>query len=837
MDKPDTGAVISRRAILLTGAGVSLATTFGLGGCGVDQAASASPSQAVAEARTVTARAASAMTPTSADYAALRAKWSIMQTGKGNYTATAAPYAAYVAAIDAEAQGWYSTLNTAPASGGSLWSDALAGTNEVNSRVSFDRLRILAIAYATDGSTYENDATLLSAISTSLQWLSTNRYNTTITKSGNWWEWEIGMPLSLLDTVVILKAQLGSALVNALMAAVDRFSYDPTRQGDDGATGNNGTTADAANRVWKSQIVLVRAIVVEDATKFNSGLSALASTYPDVTSGDGFYADGSFIQHTGLAYTGGYGMSFLQRAAAVLYLLNGTNQAQTTDSWATLRNRVYTAFEPTLYRGGMLDMTMGRTISRSYAQDLAIGEQVAATVCLLAQISPAADAAAFKSMVKYWIAAHTASRSVFTYDPLSPISLDIIRLLQAIKSDGTIANRGEVLGNYQFPAMDRVVHKRTNFAFAVSMYSNFIENYESINNENLHGFYTGSGMTYLYNTDVGHYQDDFWPTVDPYRLPGTTIDKRALADSAMHDQKGKSPVGGAFVGQSGVCGMYLNAYSGDLVCKKTWFMFGDYILCAGTRISDTSANAVETIVENRNVGDATGGTNDVFFNSTTTKALQTLGTTETLSAASWINISGVGGYVFLPGANPTLKGLRERRSGTWLAINNRNSSPTDTRTRTYVTLWLDHGTAPVQQTYAYVLMPGATAAATAAYAAAPIISLTENSGSAQYAQGTFSGSTVHAAAFWNDGTYSSGLMTANTSVFVFLKQTSTEIDIALADPTEARTTPIVVTVNIANAGVHAADPGLTVTRTASTVSLSFDPTGTKGQSRTVTLNA
>lgn len=835
MGKPESG-VVSRRTLLFTGAGVSLATTFGLGGCGIANASTSLSAQATANARTIDVHAASATNPTAADYAMLRGKWSVMQTGKGNYSPAASPYAAYLSAIDAEAQGWYSTLNTTPGSGGSLWTDTLAGTAEVNTRVSFDRLRILAIAYATDGSTYENDAALLSAISTSLQWLSTNRYNTTITKSGNWWEWEIGMPLSLLDTVIILRSALADTLVNALMTAIDRFTYDPTRQGDDGTAGNNGTTAEAANRVWKAQIVLIRAIVVEDATKFNSGLSALSSTFGDVTSGDGFYADGSFIQHTGLAYTGGYGMSFLQRAALVLYLLDGTNQAQTTDSWATLRNRVYTAFEPTLYRGGMLDCTMGRTISRSYAQDLAIGEQVAATVTLLAQISPPTDAAAFKSMVKYWIAAHTATRSVFTYDPLSPISLDAIRLMQVIKDDSTITSRGERLGNYQFQAMDRVVHKRSNFAFVVAMYSNFIENYESINNENLHGFYTGSGMTYIYNSDTGAYQSDFWPTVDPYRLPGTTIDKRSLADSAMHDQKGKSPVGGAAIGQSGVTGMYLNAYSGDLVCKKTWFMFGDYILCAGTRITDTSTNAVETIVENRNVGDALGGANDVVFNSTTNKVLLTMGTTETLSSASWINIAGVGGYVFLPGANPILKGLRERRSGTWAEINDRASSPTDTRTRTYVTLWLDHGTSPVQQTYAYVLLPGATASATAAYAAAPVITLSENSGSAQYAHGTFSGSTVHGAVFWNDASYSSGLMTANTSVFVFLRQTATAIDIALADPTEARTASIVVTVNIANSSVHAADPSITVTRTATSATLTLNPTGAKGQSKTVTLN-
>lgn len=825
---PDTGAPVSRRAFLFTGAGVSLAATFGIGH------ASAS-ALAIADARAIAGHAASTARPTAADYAGLRAKWSVMQTGKGNYNPIAAPYAAYISAIDAEARGWYSTLDTAPVPGGSLWSDTLAGTNEVNTRVSFDRLRILAIAYATDGSIYENDASLLSAIAASLQWLSTYRYNTAIIKSGNWWEWEIGAPLSLLDTVVILHDSLSPALIDALMSAIDRFASDPTRQGDDGATGDNGSTAEAANRVWKAQIVLVRAIVVEDAAKFNSGLSALGSTYGDVSSGDGFYADGSFIQHTGLAYTGGYGMSFLQRAALALYLLDGSGQAPAMDSWATLRNRVYTAFEPTLYRGGMLDSTMGRTISRRYAQDLAIGEQVAAAVALLAQISPPADAAAFKSMVKYWIAAHTATRSVFTYDPLSPISLDVIRLLQAIKTDPGVAHRGERPGNYQFQAMDRVVHKRPAFAFAIAMYSNFIENYESINGENLHGFYTGSGMTYIYNDDTGAYQSDFWPTVDPYRLPGTTIDKRSLADGAMHGQKGQSPVGGAAIGQSGVAGMYLNAYSGDLTCKKAWFMFGDCILCAGTGITDVSTHAVETIVENRNIGDASGGANDVAFNSAANKALLTPGVIETLSPASWINISGVGGYVFPPGANPTLKGLRERRSGTWRAINNRASSPTDSRTRTYITLWFDHGAAPVRQTYAYVLLPGATAAATASYAAAPAITLSENSDAAQYACGVFPDSTVHGAVFWNDASYSSGLMTANTSVFALLRQTSTAIDIALADPTEARTASIVVTVNIANSGVHAADPSITVTRTATSATLTFDPTGAKGQSKTVTL--
>ena len=33
-------------------------------------------------------------------------------------------------------------------------------------------------------------------------------------------------------------------------------------------------------------------------------------------------------------------------------------------------------------------------------------------------------------------------------------------------------------------------------------------------------------MTYLYNNDLGHYTD-YWPTVNPYRMPGTTEDTEA----------------------------------------------------------------------------------------------------------------------------------------------------------------------------------------------------------------------------------------------------------------------------------------------------------------------
>lgn len=37
-------------------------------------------------------------------------------------------------------------------------------------------------------------------------------------------------------------------------------------------------------------------------------------------------------------------------------------------------------------------------------------------------------------------------------------------------------------------------------------------------------------MMYVYNDDEVQFNSSYWPTVDPYRLPGTTVDTISLAD-------------------------------------------------------------------------------------------------------------------------------------------------------------------------------------------------------------------------------------------------------------------------------------------------------------------
>src|SRR5699024_6219238 len=119
---------------------------------------------------------------------------------------------------------------------------------------------------------------------------------------------------------------------------------------------------------------------------------------------------------------------------------------------------------------------------------------------------------------------------------------------------------------------------------------------------NKHGWHTADGMFYLYNGDTAQFDEGYWTTIDPYRLPGTTVDTKQLADGAH--QSVRSPqqwIGGSSNGEVASIGMYLDKTkeSMDLTAKKSWFLLDDQIINLGAAIQGTTDDSIETIIENR----------------------------------------------------------------------------------------------------------------------------------------------------------------------------------------------------------------------------------------------
>jgi hyaluronate lyase len=739
----------------------------------------------------------------------LRERWVAMLTGGLDLDAASPPYAAIVQGVADNARGWWKVMADPRGRLATLWTDPASGLAEYNTRISADRLRVMALAWSTPGSDLTADPRLKADIIEGLTWLEARRYSVRIERVGNWWEWEIGIPTALTDLVLLMQPVLRAErpdLMARLIAAVDRFTH----------TADVGT---AANTVWRSHVVALNAIAARDAKQLESARRAFPPTFEDVASGDGFHADGSFIQHDDLAYTGGYGRDMLFRSALLIHLLDGSPWALAPSEWAKLKARIDTAYAPVMYRGALMDMVRGRNVSRAALSDIKSGQQMIHALLYLSQVEGGRD---LKVTAKSWIAAQSNVHDVFAYDPKLPaywLTPFTARLISAAIRDKTVAALPESVGCTVYPAMERAVFRSGDIAVAVAMNSSRIANYESVNSENLEGWYTGQGMTYVYGPGHENYSADVWPTIDPYRLPGVTLDKRPRGLGAVVARNTSDAVGGAGLETCAALGMRIETDGGSFKATKSWFAADGYVVALGAGISSDSDYPVETIIENRDLRVAAarvlvGG--DV--------RLAAHGQVETYERAAWLHLDGYGG-VALPGG-ATIQGLREAREGAWSRINKQGASPTDPRRRTYATFWFDHGVKPTAATYAYVLLPGRTAAQTKAFNAARVLN---NDARVQGARLTVEGGVVHAANFWTRDPARSGVIAAGDIVSVVVRVVGKRIEIALADPTQTHDRPIQVVLSLGGGAVISSDPGLIVTCDSKTIRLTFDPRGRRGR--------
>ena len=746
----------------------------------------------------------------------LRDRWVETLTGGPDLDAATPPYADIVQGVADNARRSWSAMADPRGRPASLWTDPASGLLEYNTRISADRLRVMALAWLTPGSALTGDPKLKADLVEALTWLEARRYSVRIERVGNWWEWEIGIPTALTDLVLLLQPVLKAErpdLMARLIAAIDRFTH----------AADVGT---AANTVWRSHVVALNAIAARDAAQLESARRAFPPTFEDTRSGDGFHADGSFIQHDDLAYTGGYGRDMLFRSALLIHLLDGSPWALAPAEWARLRDRIDTAYAPVMYRGALMDMVRGRNISRAALSDIKSGQQMIHALLYLSQVAGGGE---LKITAKSWIAAQSNLYDVFTYDPKLPaywLTPFTARLISAAIRDKAVPARPEPAGCRVYPAMDRAVFRFGGTAVALAMNSSRIANYESVNGENLEGWYTGQGMTYVYGPGHENYSGDVWPTVDPYRLPGVTLDRRPRAPAAVVARNTSDAVGGAALVDCAAVGMRIETDGGGFKATKSWFAVDGYVVALGAGIASDAGQPVETIIENRDLrAPAARVTVDGA------PRLTQLAETETFEQAAWLHLEGYGG-VALPG-KASVRGLRETREGAWSRINKQGASPTDPRRRTYATFWFDHGVRPAAGSYAYVLLPGRTIGQTRTFDAAQVLDNDQRVQGVRLAAP--GGVVVHAANFWTRTPARSGVIAACDVVCVVARVAAGRIEIAVADPTQTHGQPIEIALALSGKAVAAADPALAVTCDGRAIRLVFDPSGLDGRAARATV--
>ena len=432
------------------------------------------------------------------------------------------------------------------------------------------------------------------------------------------------------------------------------------------------------------------------------------------------------------------------------------------------------AYLPLIVDGAMMDMVRGREIARQAVSDRATGHTILLNAYNISKMADDAVKKRLQSRIKYEMLSDKW-RDFISHD--APVWQ--LAELRAFLNDDQVAAQAPAPCHHQFSAMDRVVHVRPGFAVGLAMSSGRIENYESIDSENVRSWHTGDGMMYLYNGDQAQYTDHYWSTVDYYRLPGITVDagqqheakSLIFGEGILYADGYKSPqfwVGGASIeGSYGISGMWFVDGQSTLEVKKTWMMAGDEIVALGAGINSAGHHTIETIIDNRKIAGAPR--------------------VVTSPSISWVHfetpVAGTRMGYFFPG-HTKVNMQQAPRTGSWRDIS-KYGDPAPV-TRDYFTLWIDHGQNPSNATYAYILLPGKTVDELEAYATAPNMEILFNTPQVQAVRAKKEG--VTGFNFWEAAVSPVAGITVSAPASVILRETGTELIIGISDPTHKEKT-------------------------------------------------
>ena len=650
----------------------------------------------------------------------------------------------------------------------------LDGTHSKLVTDTYNGLQTMAKGWYTPETELYQDERLLTQLLEGLRTVHDLRYHVdapTNSEDGlyNWWDFEIGAPKRLANILALLGDALPAADQDRYIAAIQDWVADPWL--------HDGRPTVGANRTSKCLLTIIQSIVNRDGDRLAHARDGLPVTVrhvagdnPDGTAGEGLWADGSFIQHEH-AYTVSYGRLLLGELTTAVTLLHDTEWDLGGDM-GNLYDAVDTAFAPVIHDGRAMSFVNGRAISKAQEDELALGGALIGTIAELVDAGVADETTreGWRRRCLGWI----ERIGTDLYTDANPARIAVLRQL----GTGGVTGAPEPEDSVIFRNMARAVHRRNGWAFAIAMNSNRIGRYESINGNNLHGFHTGAGMTYLYDSDNTQFTDNFWPTVNPYELPGTTIDKKPIPDAGGQDHTDWKWAGGATDGAYSAVGMSLSAATTSLRAKKSWFCFDEVIFCLGRSITGGDGYPVQTIVENRNLHQ--DGTNALLINGSPWTE-----TDESFAdgAVRWAHLEGVGGYIFPRSADQTVRVTRKTQNGSWSAIDADGS--TEIHSRNYLLLAVEHGTDPADGLYSYLVVPGASASRTEEIATARGVSVV---GHNTHYHGVHQPSTgLTMINFWHGGhacplTPDAGAVSVDLDCSVIVQETADTLRVTVANP-------------------------------------------------------
>lgn len=475
-----------------------------------------------------------------------------------------------------------------------LWEKFSNYKMSANLTATYRKLEEMAKQVTNPSSRYYQDETVVRTVRDSMEWLHKHVYNSEKSIVGNWWDYEIGTPRAINNTLSLMKEYFSDEEIKKYTDVIEKFVPDPEHFRK---TTDNPFKALGGNLVDMGRVKVIAGLLRKDDQEISSTIRSIEQVFKLVDQGEGFYQDGSYIDHTNVAYTGAYGNVLIDGLSQLLPVIQKTKSPIDKDKMQTMYHWIDKSFAPLLVNGELMDMSRGRSISRANSEGHVAAVEVLRGIHRIADMSEGETKQRLQSLVK------TIVQSDSYYDVFKNLkTYKDISLMQSLLSDAGVASVPRPSYLSAFNKMDKTAmyNAEKGFGFGLSLFSSRTLNYEHMNKENKRGWYTSDGMFYLYNGDLSHYSDGYWPTVNPYKMPGTTETDAKRADS----DTGKV-LPSAFVGTSklddanATATMDFTNWNQTLTAHKSWFMLKDKIAFLGSNIQNTSTDTAATTIDQR----------------------------------------------------------------------------------------------------------------------------------------------------------------------------------------------------------------------------------------------
>ena len=735
----------------------------------------------------------------------------------------------------------------------------------VEFRVSFKKVLSMCKAYAAEGGVLYQNQDMLKDITNILDFLCGSCY-TAKSQTDNWWTWEIGIPKDLIPALILIYDGLTEEQVIAYTETLYFFQPDPFHEGVINTASTHGQgyrEAQGANIIDCSTTAVGLGALREDNELVYLGMLASSQTFVIQNVEDsaqiaangynsGFYPDGSYLDHIKVPYLGASGIGFMKGGAKIPSLLAGTPWKYPEQVQDNLESYIVEGFGNGMYQGMMLDCLKGRSVSRPASSNQAAGREALMIILQIVDSFSQEAKETTLSALKAWLEEDEG----FIDSLVGAGNMAIKKKAKEILEDTSIQSNVSPI-HKSYPLMDRAVHRTEDYLFALSMYSERIQNTEIMNDENRFGWHQNNGMTYIYDEDK-QYTENYWNTVNPLRLPGTTVvpvnigtgkpDGSGFAQGGDFCSK-ESWVGGTSIGNYGVSGMSFSgetqgiagdapvSYAPDLKGKKSWFMFDDEIVCLGAGITNKNMELpVETTIENKKL--RKDGSNQFLINGEKTElpvkeanVKELVERTADVSGTSfeqvnWAHLEGnqsVGTGYYFPEENTEIQVRRGQTTGSWKDVGTFEGESTEN----YMEMWVDHGQNPENASYSYVLLPETSAEETENYAQAPKVTILENSSEVQAVR--HETLKITGVNFWQEQGGSIDGITSNKAASVMLQETEQgTVKVSVSDPTMKNKGNIQLTLEEEIADCIQLDENVTCEKTENGAVLTFAMAGTNG---------